>query len=323
MKRMFIVSVALLALTAPAFAKTDALSLIPNDAVTVGVVRLVDMRSSPLSSALFQQTDKVSSNGDAAMFLQEAGLQPTNDIDVIMVATTPQTTLGHNANVLIAADGRFNVDRLTKALASRGATKKTSVYGDYYMLPNENSSDHNGAAAFPDSRLAIVGTESAVVAAMRARDAGGTSFNTASGLARDLSRIDPHATAWAIVDVPRAQRFADGPHVSAKTNSGEALNSALKTMTTIALWATDSGDALKLGAFGLSRDPQTLQDVEDTLRGALSAMRLAVQDKQPDLVTVLRRFNVTRTDDAVTISGSVPAATFREYVGKAQQREQR
>jgi len=322
MKKLIVVCVALLALALPAFAKTDALSLIPNDAVTVGVVRLVDMRSSPLSSALFQQTDKVSTNGDAEVFLREAGLQPSNDIDVVMVATSPRTALGHEPNVLIAADGRFNIDRLTKALVARGATKKSSTHGDYYMLPNENNSDHNGAAAFPDGHLALVGSEAAVVAALKARASGGTSFTTASGLARDLSRIDPHATAWAIVDVARVQRFADGPKVSNKTTSGEALNNALKTMTTIALWATDSGDALKLGAFGLSRDPQTLQDVEDTLRGALSAMRLAVQDKQPELVSVLRKFSVSRSDDSVTISGSVPAATFKEYVGKAQ-REQR
>ena len=138
----------------------------------------------------------------------------------------------------------------------------------------------------------------------------------AGGLARDLGRIDPHATAWAIVDVARAKRFADGPHVSANSTSGAAINSALRTVTTVALWATDNGDALKLGAFGLSNDPETLQLVEDTLRGALSAMRLAVQDKQPDLVSVLRRFNVSRTDDSVTISGSVPAATFREYMDK-------
>lgn len=314
MKKLLLTCAAL-ALAIPAFAKSDALSLIPNDAVTVGVIRLADMRSSPLSSALFQQTDKVSSNGDAEIFLREAGLQPSRDIDVVMVATSPKTALGRDAEILIAADGRFTVDRLTQALVTRGATKKTSAHGDYYLLPTENS-DHNGAAAFPDGHLALVGTEAAVVAALDARAAGGTSFNTASGLARDLVRIDPRATAWAIVDVARAQRLADGPHVSGKTTSGEALNSALKTMTTVALWATDSGDALKLGAFGLSRDPETLQLVEDTLRGALSAMRLAVQDKQPELVSVLRKFNVTRSDDSVTISGTVSAATFRQYVGK-------
>jgi hypothetical protein len=305
-----------LALAIPALAKTDALSLIPNDAVTVGVVRLADMRSSPLSSTLFEQTDKVSSNGDAERFLREAGLQPSRDIDVVMVATSPRTTLGHDADVLIAADGRFNVERLTQALLSRGAEKKTSRNGTYLILPIESRADRNGAVAFPDARLVIVGTEAAVLEALQARAAGGTTFMSSSGLARDLSRIDAHATAWAIVDVTRAQRFTDGPHVSSRSMPGAALNSALRTVSTVALWATDNGDALKLGAFGLSRDPETLQLVEDTLRGALAAMRLAVQDKSPDLVSILRKFSVARTEDAVTISGSVPAATFREYVGK-------
>jgi len=314
MKKLLL-TCALLALAIPAFAKSDALSLIPNDAVTVGVVHLADMRSSPLSSTLFQQTDKVSTNGDAEIFLREAGLQPTRDIDVLMVATSPRTALGRDAEVLIAADGRFNVDRLTKALVARGATRRTSAHGDYFLLPIEDR-DRNGVVAFPDSHLALVGTQSAVVEALGARAAGGTSFTTASGLGRDLVRIDPHATAWAIVDVARAQRLADGPHVSNHTASGAALNSALKTMTTIALWATDSGDSLKLGAFGLSRDPETLELVEDTLRGALAAMRLAVQDKEPDLVSLLRKFSVARSDDAVTISGTVPASTFREYAGK-------
>src|SRR5437588_2816030 len=115
MKKLLL-SCAALSLAIPAFAKSDALSLIPNDAITVGVVRLAEMRSSPLSSALFQQTDKVSTNGDAAVFLREAGLQPTRDIDVIVAATTLRTPLGHDGDLLIAADGRFNVERLTQAL---------------------------------------------------------------------------------------------------------------------------------------------------------------------------------------------------------------
>ncbi len=314
MKKLLLTCAAL-ALAVPVFAKTDAISLIPNDAVTVGVVKIAEMRSSPLSSTLFEQTDKVSTNGDAEKFLREAGLQPTRDIDVVVVATTLRTPLGHDADVLIAADGRFNATRLMQALVARGADQKSSPNGPYLLLPTERD-DRRGAVAFPDSHLVIIGTEGAVVEALAARAAGGTSFMAAGGLARDLGRIDPHATAWAIVDVARAKRFADGPHVPAHSTSGAAINSALRTVTTVALWATDNGDALKLGAFGLSNDPETLQLVEDTLRGALSAMRLAVQDKQPDMVSVLRKFSVSRTDDSVTISGSVPAATFRDYMSK-------
>lgn len=303
-----LVTCAALALAIPVFAVNGgALSLIPNDAVTVGVVRIADMRSSPLSSALFQKTDEISTNGDAEAFLRDAGLQPTKDIDLVMIATSPRTSLGHDADVLIAAEGRFDVDRLTKALLARGASQAEG----YLLLPTDEG--RKGAAAFPSSHLALVGTAPAVTAALEAYANGGTKFMSTSGLAQDLGRIDTNATAWAIVDVARARRLADGPHVSSHSTQGAALNSALRTMTTVALWATDSGDALKLGAFGLSHDAQTLQDVEDTLRGALSAMRLAVQDKQPDLVTVLRRFNVSRSDDSVTITGSVPAATFKQF----------
>lgn len=294
----------------PAFAKGDALSLIPNDAVTVGVVRIADMRSSPLSSTLFEQTDKVSADGEAQQFLAEAGLAPTKDIDVLVVSTIPRQNLGGgDADVLVAADGRFNVERLTKALIARGAVQKSG----YLMLPNN---EKQGAVAFPDSHLALVGTEKAVIDALANRAKGGTTFLQASGLGRDAARIETNATAWAIVDVTRAQRFSHAPHVSAHSQPGEVLAGAMKSMSTVAVWATDTGDSLKLGAFGLSNDAETLQLVEDSIRGALSAARLAVQDKSPELVSVLRRFTVTHSDTAVTVSGTVPANTIRDVIAK-------
>ena len=130
------------------------------------------------------------------------------------------------------------------------------------------------------------------------------------------ARIDPHATAWAVVDVQRAHRLVGGAHMSTKTPQSQAINAALRGVSTVALWATDSGDSLKLGALGLSSDTETLGLLEDTLRGALSAMRLAVQDKEPDLVSVLRKFSVARTNDSVTITGSVPAETFKNWSAK-------
>src|SRR5207237_1379324 len=95
--------------------------------------------------------------------------------------------------------------------------------------------------------------------------------------------------AWALIDVARAQRLVGAPHMKTDSVPGAAISSALRSVSTVALWATDSGDAIKLGAFGLARDAETLQLLEDTLRGALSAMRLAVQDKSPELVSTLRR----------------------------------
>jgi hypothetical protein len=292
------------------------MSLIPNDSVSVGVVRLADMRSSPLSAALFAQTAHISNDDDAMAFLRDAGLQPTKDVDVVVFATSPRTNLGSEADFLIAADGRFNVERLTTALVSRGAVKKTSAHGAYFRMPEKSGETHQGVVAFPDAHLALIGSEAAVLEALASRATGGTTFATSTGLGRDMARIDAHATAFVLVDVPRAQRITGAPKLGGA--NAQALGTALKNVSTVALWATDSGDSLKLNAIGLSSDSETLGLVEDTLRGALSAMRLAVQEKSPELVSTLRRFTVTRTDSSVSISGSVPAETFKTWVAKSQ-----
>src|ERR1051325_4920494 len=294
----------------PALAKNDALSLVPNDAVSVGVVRLADLRTSPRSMTLFEQTDKVGANGESDRFLDDAGLDPKKDVDVLVVSMSPRTALGTEADVLVAAEGRFNVDRLTKALLARGATQKNG----YLLMPQELSeSGHRGAIAFASSSLVVMGNESAVAEALASRANGGTSFLTTSGLGRETARSEARASAWAIVDVAPAQRLTGTAKVPQKN---AALGAALKNVSTVALWATDKGDSLALGGFGLARDEATLQLVEDTLRGALAAMRLAVQEKAPDMVSVLRKFTVTRNEESVSISGTIPAAELKKLTEK-------
>jgi hypothetical protein len=306
-------AVALLAIAAlalPMFAD-DALSLVPANAVTVGMVKLRDMRTSPLSSMLFEHTDKMSTDGEAQKFLLESGLSPSKDVDVVVVATSPRTNLGSEADVLVIAEGRFNAELLTSALISRGAVKK----GAYLVLPDKE--EPKGAVAFPSASLAIAGTERAVAAALEARASGGTGFRSAGGLGIDLARVDRNATAWALIDVTRAARLTKAGSINTgKGQSGEALAAAIRSVSTIAVWAKDTGDALQLGAFGLSGDAETLALLEDTVRGALSALRLAVKDKSPDMVSVLRRFEVSRKADSVLIEGSIPASSLREMMAK-------
>lgn len=313
MKRMILAATLMLASTA-AFAKTDALSLIPSDAVTVGVVRLNQVRTSPLASALLEHTDHVSANGDAEQFLHDAGLDPMKDVDTIVVATSPRTSLGKDADIVVLVDGRFNVDRLTSALVKRGATRRAGANGTYFVLPEQ--SDSHGVIAFPDSHQAILGGEAAVNTALATRARGGSMFAT-SLLGANLNRVDTNATAWALVDITRAQRLTGAPHVPSGSDAAHAaLATAVKNISTIGLWATDTGDALKLGAFGLSNDSDTLELVEDAVRGALSAMRLAVKDSQPDLVSALRAFDVERSAGVVRITGTVPAETLKRVMAK-------
>jgi hypothetical protein len=162
-----------------------------------------------------------------------------------------------------------------------------------------------------------MGTESAVIETLATRQNGGSGWLSASALGQDTARIDPNASAWAIVDVTRSVRLTGSARVPKRNDAaGQALAAAMRNVSTVALWATDTGDALKLGAYGLTTDEETLQLVEDTLRGALAALRLAVKDQSPDLVSVLRRFEVQRTSDAVRISGTIPAESLRKLMAQ-------
>ncbi len=309
--RTFAVLALVAALALPALAKDDALNLVPANAVTVGMVKLADMRTSPLSSLLFQHTDKMSSDGEAEKFLLDAGLSPTKDVDVIVVATSPRTTLGSEADVLVIAEGRFQPAKLTSALLARGATQKAG-----YLTMPEKEGDLP-AVAFLSPSMAIAGNERSVVAALEARKSGGTGFRSRGALGLDLGRVDQSATAWALVDVTRAARLTRGGTIhTGHGQSGDALQAALKSLSTVAVWARDTGDSLQLGAVGLSGDAETLQLLEDTVKGALSALRLAVKDKAPDMVSVLRRFDVSRKSDSIAVEGSIPANTLRELMAK-------
>lgn len=115
--------VVLAALALPAVAQDEALSLVPGNAVTVGVVHLAEMRTSPLSSFLFEHVDRMSSDGEAAKFLLDAGLQPHRDVDLLVVATSPGTSPGSELGVLVIAEGEFNPQRLSAAIVSRGAIR--------------------------------------------------------------------------------------------------------------------------------------------------------------------------------------------------------
>jgi hypothetical protein len=310
-----------------AAASDDALSLVPADAASVGVIHISDLRSSPLAARVFSDTDKLTVDGDAARFLAEASLNPKEDVDTVVAAGSPKGAGGSDGWGLVLFEGRFDPARLTQALVGRGATRKSTPAGEYLLLKNEHadaSSRGNGPAgiAFASERLVIAGSESAVVAALAQRSVGSTGFSSGAGLGRYLSRIDSGASAWALVDVSRlpqkdaAVRRAQAQAQGTGVDAAATLVSSMKSVSLLALQATAKGDALTLNATGLVSDDETAGLMEDALRGVLAAWRLAAQEKSPDTVSVLRKFTVSRDKSTVSIGGTLPGATVRALAEK-------
>lgn len=300
----------------------DPLALVPANAATVGVIHWNELRSSPLGAQVFSQMDSVSTDGDAARFLRETGLTPREDIDTVVVAMT-HPTAGGSDDGLVIFEGRFDLARITGALVARGATRQTGASGEYYRLANE-SGTHDGAVALVNARLLIAGGEAAVVEALARRESGGAGgLMSGQGLGKHLSRVDRDASAWALVDLTRFPSTQNREahvdiHVDSDEGPSQAIVGVMKSVSLLALQASMHGDSIDVSATGLTSDAENRDLLEDSLRGVLAMWRLAVQEKSPELVSVLRRFRVEKDGEGVSISGTLPASFLKSLAAHHQ-----
>ncbi|MGA7993230.1 MAG: hypothetical protein WCC53_17520, partial [Thermoanaerobaculia bacterium] len=117
MKRLASALALAFAISLPAAAASDdALALVPADAASVGVIHVADLRTSPLAARVFSDTDKLTVDGDAARFLDEARLNPKQDVDTVVAAGSPKGAGGSDGWGLVLFEGRFDPDALSAAL---------------------------------------------------------------------------------------------------------------------------------------------------------------------------------------------------------------
>ncbi len=301
----------------------DPLALVPAGAATVAVIHWNELRNSPLGPRVFAALDEISADGDAARFLQETGLTPREDVDTIIVAMSPGAQAGDPEDGLVLFEGRFDVNKLGSALAARGASLQGSAGGDAYYRLSHKGGGSEAAVALVNRGLIVAGNEPAVLAALARKENGGSGgLTSGTGLGRSLGRIDPRASAWALVDVARFPsirgRHADGGGAQPNDEPSRAIVGAMKSVSLIALQATVRGDAVELAATGVTADAENRDLLEDSLRGVLAMWRLAVQEKSPELVSVIRRFQIDNDGDAVSIRGTLPASFLRSLKGSRQ-----
>jgi hypothetical protein len=137
--------------------------------------------------------------------------------------------------------------------------------------------------------------------------------------------VDRGASVWALVDVTRYPAIANrSGHVQVSGDvNGEpaaAILGVMKSVSLVAFQAKANGDALDLSATGVTSDADTRQLLEDSLRGLMAMWRLAVQEKSPEMVTMIRRFSVSSDGEGVSVRGTLPAAFLRSIADKAERK---
>lgn len=304
-----------LASAAPARAAghEEALSLVPADAVSVGVVRLDALRSSPIAARLFAETDDLAADGDAARFLAETGLRPKQDVDLVVVAGF-LSPARRDAEGLVIFEGRFDPARLEAAMIARGGVRKESPSGSYVLIGNRHGEGTPAAIAVVSRGLVVAGTPAAVTRALADRAAGGSGFLRGEGLGRQVHRVPVDASVWAIVDATRAPFAMGRSRENRNGDAADALVGAMKSVTLFVFHATTRGESVELSATGLSADGETRGLLEDALKGVVAMWRLAVHEKSPELVPILRRFEIESDDEGVSITGTLPASFVRKMM---------
>lgn len=299
-----------LPLSAAPGAPADALALVPGDALAVGEVHLDRLKSTAASAGIFHETDAVTADGKASQFLHDAGLDPKRDVDSAIFSLTSDS--GHNASPLVVFEGRFDPAALASATASRGATRIDAAPFPYYRLPAQNGDNAhgNGAVAFVSKTLVIAGSEPALLHALDAYAAGTAGLPPHSFVSDALARVDRNAAAWAVVDTARLQQMHPSAAHEGHEGPASQLAAALRSLTLVAFQANVSDRVVSVSATGLAADEETRQNLEDVLRGMLAAWRMAAQDKNPELVSAIRKIRVSHSDEGVTLSGDIPVDVF-------------
>jgi len=287
----------------------DALALVPPDSVTAGMLRVADLRTSPLAARFFADFDNATVDGDAAKFLADTHLRPIEDVDVVVFAAG----VGGKGKGLVAFEGRFEPQRLAAAVTTRGAEARTAPGGAYFLLKEKGQTGHqgDGAVAFVSSRLLVAGSEEAVVQALAARAAGGTGFVGGAGLGAQLDKVDANATGWLLVDRTKLPQAKGSLTIS--NGEGDAARNVIGAMNLVSTFSFEmmvKGDSIRLSGAGYSADADTRELLEDALRGILAAMRIGAEDK-PEVVSAIRKFKVASDRNAVTISGTLDGATIK------------
>ena len=320
MRRLAFATVLCSTLALPAAAARpadDALALVPPESVTAGMLRVSDLRTSPLAARLFADFDSAAVDGDAAKFLAEARLHPIDDVDLVVFAAQP----GDKGNALVAFEGRFEPRRLSAAVAARGAEARTAPGGAYFLLADEEHPGRkDGAVAFVSNRLIVAGSEDAVVKALAARAAGGSGFTGGAGLGAQLGKVDANASGWLLVDRTKLPDAKGSLTLSGNGDPARNVIGAMNLVSAFAFQMTVKGDSLRLSGAGYSDDAETRELLEDALRGILAAARIASEDK-PEVVSAIRKFKVGSDRDAVTIAGTLDGATIRMLAEKKAQHE--
>lgn len=283
--------------TAAASAAVDSslLKLVMPDAKVVSGIQVEASKSSPFGKYVLSQMQ--SDDPGFQKFIADTGFDPRRDLSEIIVATAGTSD---KPEFLVAGRGVFNPGKILNTASLSGGT--ITNYKGVDMLVNSHDSS-NGAIAFVDSSTAIMGTQTAVQAAIDRRA-------NPSGLPPDvLAKVQQLAganDAWFLSTGPIADFF------SGKV-ANENLNNAMNSNLMQAVLQASGGvkfapDTILFNLEALTRSDKDAQALADVVRFIAGLVQLN-KDSDPkaqQVATLLDGLQLSTSQSTMKLSLSIP-----------------
>ena len=287
----------------------DLLRLVPEGAQAIVSIDSAALRVHPfVQSWLAGQHAWAATDETLKHFLDDAGLDPVRDVDLILLAAVGD---GRETAGVVFLVGHFDAAALASALTARGASAFTLAGVPALRLPE---SGHCAAPAVLVQRsadLVIVGEEASVAAAVA--PAHGIPALVSAEIA--AGEIDLAAPFWMAAAVPAAARRHVGETAAHMQGEGsESIRGALLASGAVqkVIVRAYLDDSLRVLASAVTDTAEDADLLRDTIKGAIAAARLHLQASSPELVDVLRGIEVSADGAAVSGKGAIPIALLEK-----------
>ena len=230
---------------------------------------------------------------------EKTGINPTRDVDQIVVAGTSGTGAGSLG--LALATGRFDLYKLGRTLETEGKVAGYNHDGaTVYAFKEEGTSAM--AIAFLDDVTLLFGQKARVEAAVSSRTRGEAPFRKNAVLMALVEKVRPGSTFWMVGDQSLLAGMPTSVPAPGASGDGATINlPALQALTVTG----DLDPQVSLNVTGEAKDELAAKNLADVVRGFVALMSLQAQQK-PELQQLASAFTVATQANQVLVSARIP-----------------
>jgi hypothetical protein len=238
---------------------------------------------------------------------EKTGINPTRDIDQIVVAGTGPGSIG-----LALVTGRFDLYKLGRTLETEGKVTGTSHDGvTLYAFKEEGP--RPTAVAFLNETSLLFGPKDKVEAAVSSRTRGETPFKANATLIGLVEKVRPGSTFWMVGD----QSLLAGLPTSVPAPGASAEGATVNLPALLSLTVTgDLDPQVSLAIIGQAKDELAAKNLADVVRGFVALASLQAQQK-PELQQLASAVTVATEQSRVLVSARIPYELIDALQAKA------